>query len=160
IVLIVSLATLLGWSLFYPTQGILEGFIASVAVLVIACPCALGLATPLAIMVGTGKGALSGILVREASALETLEQADTVIVDKTGTLTVGRPGVVAIETIEGIDGNEILRLAAALESASEHPLAAALVEEAKKRGLAFPNSANFEALSGRGVRGVVDNQRI
>jgi Cu+-exporting ATPase len=159
-VLIVSLATLLGWSLWNPAQGLLQGFIAAVAVVVIACPCALGLATPLAIMVGTGKGALSGILVREASALETLEKADTVIVDKTGTLTVGKPGVVAIETIEGIDANEILRFGAALEAASEHPLAAALMEEAKKRDISLPNAAGFEAFSGQGVRGVVDSRRV
>jgi Cu+-exporting ATPase len=159
-VLLVSLAAFVGWSLWHPGQGIFQGFIAAVAVLVIACPCALGLATPLAIMVGTGKGALSGILVREASALEILEKADTVIVDKTGTLTVGKPGVVAIETIEGIDANEILRVAAALEAASEHPVAAALVEEAKKRGVSLPAAASFESFSGQGVRGMVENHRM
>jgi Cu+-exporting ATPase len=159
-VLLVSLTTFVGWTFWDPPQGMLHGFIAAVAVLVIACPCALGLATPLAIMVGTGKGALSGILVREASALEMLEKADTVIVDKTGTLTVGRPGVVASETIEGIDANEMLRFAAALEVASEHPLAAALVLEAKKRGLDLPGISDFESLSGRGVRGMVENRRV
>jgi Cu+-exporting ATPase len=159
-VLLVSLATFVGWSLRNQPQAMLQGFIAAVAVLVIACPCALGLATPVAIMVGTGKGALSGILVREASAFEILEKADTVIVDKTGTLTVGKPGVVAIEPIEGIDANEMLQLAATLEAASEHPLARALAEEAKKRGLSLPGAAAFEAFSGQGVRGVVDNRRV
>jgi Cu+-exporting ATPase len=159
-VMAVSLVTFVGWSLWNPPQGMLQGFVAAVAVLVIACPCALGLATPLAIMVGTGKGALSGILVREASALEVLEKADTVIVDKTGTLTMGKPGVVAIETIEGMDANEMLRLAAALEKASEHPLARALLDEAKNRGLILPDASGFEASSGQGVRGVVENRRV
>jgi Cu+-exporting ATPase len=159
-VLLMSLATVVGWSLWNPPQGMLPGFIAAVAVLVIACPCALGLATPLAIMVGTGKGALSGMLVQEAGALEMLEKAGTVIVDKTGTLTLGKPGVVAVETTDGVDIDDIIRLAAALEAASEHPLAKALVEEAKKRALSLPAISGFEALSGQGVRGMVENRRI
>ena len=123
----------------------------AVAVLIIACPCALGLATPMAIMVGTGRGATAGILVKNAEALETLEKVDTVVVDKTGTLTEGRPKVVAVVTAPGFDEPAVLRIAATLERASEHPLAAAILARAKERGIGPGESGEFQSRTGKGV---------
>jgi Cu+-exporting ATPase len=123
----------------------------AVAVLIIACPCALGLATPMAIMVGTGRGALAGVLVKNAEALETLEKVDTIVVDKTGTLTEGRPQVVAVIAAPGFDEAAILRIAATLERASEHPLASAILARAKERGIGPGESSEFQSRTGKGV---------
>ena len=132
----------------------------AVAVLIIACPCALGLATPMAIVAGTGRGAREGVLVRSAEALELLAQVDTVVVDKTGTLTEGKPKLTEMRMLGGFDENEVLRAAATLEAASEHPLAAAVVAAAKERGLPFTAADNFESAAGLGVRGVVDGRVV
>ena len=130
----------------------------AVAVLIIACPCALGLATPMAIMVGTGRGALSGILIKNAEALELLEKVDTLVVDKTGTLTEGKPRVTSLITVPSGNDSEMLRIAATLERASEHPLAAAILAGAKERGVALGNVSEFRSLTGKGVTGSVDGQ--
>jgi Cu+-exporting ATPase len=131
-----------------------------VAVVIIACPCALGLATPMSIMVGTGRGAHAGILFKNAEALETLSKVDTVVVDKTGTLTEGKPRVVGVVALPGKDERELLSFAAALENASEHPLAAAVVKEAKARSLPLPPVANFTSKTGRGVVGTIEGHEV
>ena len=128
--------------------------------LIIACPCALGLATPLSIMVGVGRGAQAGVLIRDAEALERFEAIDTVVVDKTGTLTEGRPALTAIRPVDGWDETALLRLAAAVERASEHPLARAVVEAGRARGLLLPEAADFDSPVGRGVIGVVERRRV
>jgi Cu+-exporting ATPase len=134
--------------------------VAAVSVLIIACPCALGLATPMSIMVGVGRGARAGVLVRNAEALERMERVDTLVVDKTGTLTEGKPAVTAIVTTDGFNDDEVLRLAASLERASEHPLAAAIVRRAEERGLALAQVTEFESLTGHGIRGKVEGRTI
>lgn len=159
-VLLVALLALAGWSLWgnWP-QAILN----AVAVLIIACPCALGLATPMAIMVGTGRGAETGVLFRDAEALESLHRIDTLVLDKTGTLTEGRPKLVTIQTAPGVAEQELLSLAASLEIGSEHPLAAAIVQGAKDRDAIGANSARaeaFESVTGKGVRGTINGTRI
>jgi P-type Cu+ transporter len=144
------------WAARGPEPRLAHALVSAVAVLIIACPCALGLATPMAIMVGTGRGASEGVLVKNAEALERLEGVDTLVIDKTGTLTEGRPTVVDVLLAEGFAGgtaDEVLRLAAALEAGSEHPLAAAIVGAAKQRGLSWPADATFESITGLGVRG-------
>src|SRR5262249_43486910 len=129
--------------------------------LIIACPCALGLATPMAIMVGTGRGATAGVLVKHAEALERLESVDTLVVDKTGTLTEGKPRGVAVESLDAAPEERALRIAAALERSSEHPLAAAVLAAAVERGVsAFPHVVDFESVAGFGVRGRLDGQAI
>jgi P-type Cu+ transporter len=148
----VAVAAFAGWGLWGPEPRLAHALVSAVAVLIIACPCALGLATPMAIMVGTGRGASEGVLVKHAEALERLEKVDTIVMDKTGTLTEGRPEVVAIETF-GPAEDDLLRLAAALEQASEHPLASAIVRAAKARGLTLPSDATFESTTGQGVHG-------
>ena len=150
------------WSVWGPEPRLALALVSSVAVLVIACPCALGLATPMSIMVGTGRGAGAGVLIRNAEALETLERVDTLIVDKTGTLTEGRPEVAAVVPADpGTAGeNELLRMAAALERGSEHPLADAIVRAADARDLTVPPAADFRAEIGRGVRGTIDGQDV
>ena len=148
-----------GWLAWGPEPRLAHAIVAGVAVLIIACPCALGIATPMSILVGTGRGAHAGVLVRSAEALERLARVDTLILDKTGTLTEGRPAVVAVEPIEG-SADELLRLCAALERASEHPLADAVVRAAKARGLELPAHASFEALPGRGIAGAVADRRV
>jgi Cu+-exporting ATPase len=130
----------------------------AIAVLIIACPCALGLATPMSIMVGTGRGATAGILVRNASALETLGKIDVLVVDKTGTLTQGKPQVVAVEGIAGWQSDELLRLAAAIEAGSEHPLAEAVVRHAKEKGLQFGKARDFESHAGAGVKAKIGDR--
>ncbi|MHB8381621.1 MAG: heavy metal translocating P-type ATPase [Candidatus Binataceae bacterium] len=140
--------------------GLGHAVVNAVAVLIIACPCALGLATPMAIMVGTGRGASEGVLVRNAEALEILEKVDTLLIDKTGTLTEGRPHLARVIALDDADENEILRLAASLERASEHPLAAAIVAGAAERGLALDEAAAFRAIVGKGVTGVVSGRNI
>ena len=148
------------WSLWGPEPRLTYGLIAAVSVLIIACPCALGLATPRSIMVGVGRGAQSGVLIKSAEALERLEKVDTLVVDKTGTLTEGKPTVVAIEPAIGFDGDELLRLAASLERTSEHPLAAAIVQAALGRGLKLSPVAAFASPAGKGVTGTIDNRNL
>lgn len=156
-VLLVSIATLVGWSL---AEQPMAGVVNAVAVLVIACPCALGLATPMAVVVGMGRAATLGVLFRDARALEGLSKVDTLVIDKTGTLTEGKPSVTAIEPMAGFRGEEILRVAAAVEQGSEHPLAGAVVRAAEVRGLTIPDASNIQAMSGEGVTGEVEGQPI
>jgi Cu+-exporting ATPase len=132
----------------------------AIAVLIIACPCALGLATPMSIMVGTGRGAQAGILLRDAEALQVLEKVDTLVIDKTGTLTEGKPRVTEIHAAEGFDENELLRLAGGLEKSSEHPLAAAILAEAKERGIELPDAEVFRAIPGKGIIGSIGARQI
>ena len=148
------------WSLWGPEPRYAFGLVAAVAVLIIACPCALGLATPMSIMVGVGRGAQAGVLIRDAEALERMEKVDTIIVDKTGTLTEGKPSVTAIAVVEGQDESEVLRLAAAVEKASEHPLAAAIVKAAESRKLEIAKVMGFDSPSGKGAIGMVERKRI
>jgi Cu+-exporting ATPase len=148
------------WSIWGPEPRFSFGLIAAVAVLIIACPCALGLATPMSIMVGIGRGAQAGVLIKDAEALERLERIDTLVVDKTGTLTEGRPKVVAIEPIGGTAKDDLLRFAAALERSSEHPLAAAIVRAAEDAGLTIPTVVTFDAVTGKGVTGKVDGRNM
>ena len=148
------------WSYFGPEPRMALGLVAAVSVLIIACPCALGLATPMSIMVGVGRGAQAGVLIKNAEALERLEKVDTLVVDKTGTLTEGRPKVVAIVTATGFDEREILQLAASVELASEHPLAAAIVRSAKERNLDLGKVSEFDSPTGKGATGKVDGKSI
>ena len=159
-VLLVALLSFIGWSIFGPEPRMAHGFVSAVAVLIIACPCALGLATPMSIMVGTGRGAMAGVLIKNAEALEILEKVDTLVVDKTGTLTEGKPRVVTLETAGGQDESELARLAAGLELGSEHPLAAAIAKFADERGLKTTQAKAFESLTGRGVQGTVDGKPV
>jgi P-type Cu+ transporter len=157
-VVAIAVAAFIAWSAWGPEPRLAHGLVSAVAVLIIACPCALGLATPMAIMVGTGRGASEGVLVKNAEALERLERVDTLVVDKTGTLTEGRPQVVAVETDVGsgaarITEDDLLRFAAALEQGSEHPLASAILGAAKARRLTWPADATFESTTGQGVHG-------
>ena len=152
--------TLLAWGLFAPDRGWLYGLINAVSVLVIACPCALGLATPVSLVTGIGRGAAAGVLVKQAAALERLAGADTLLIDKTGTLTEGRPRVVAIEPAAGFTADELLGLAAAAESSSEHPLARAIVAAAAARGVAYLAPADFAAEPGAGVRARVGGRAV
>ena len=159
-VIAVALLTFAAWLLVGPEPRLSHALINAVAVLIIACPCALGLATPMSIMVGTGRGATVGVLVKNAEALEVTERIDTLVVDKTGTLTLGRPKLVEVVTTGGFAGDEALRLAAALEKGSEHPLAAAIVAGATEQGLAIPANAGFASHTGRGVTGTVDGHAV
>jgi Cu+-exporting ATPase len=159
-VILVALAAFIAWSLLGPEPRFSFGLIAAVAVLIIACPCALGLATPMSIMVGVGRGAQAGVLIKDAEALERLEKIDTLIVDKTGTLTEGRPKVVAVEPVGNTNRGDLLRFAAALERSSEHPLAAAIVRGAQDEQLAVPAVGTFEAVTGKGVVGVVEGRKV
>lgn len=152
--------TFIVWGIFGPDPRMAHALINAVAVLIIACPCALGLATPMSIMVATGKGATLGVLFKNAEAIEVMRQVDTVVVDKTGTLTEGKPKLVAVEPIEGRDEQTVLQLAASLERGSEHPLAAAIVEGAKKRGLTVTDAQDFESRTGKGVSGTVDATEV
>ena len=148
------------WATLGPEPRFTYGLVAAVSVLIIACPCALGLATPMSIMVGVGRGAQAGVLIRNAEALERFEKVDTLVVDKTGTLTMGRPGVAAIEVVGGFSEADLLRLAAGVERASEHPLAGAVVEAAEARNLMIVDASEFDSPVGKGVTGVVDGRRI
>ena len=156
----VALVTFGIWSIWGPAPALSHALINAVAVLIIACPCALGLATPMSIMVGTGRGAGAGVLVRNAQALETMEKIDTLVVDKTGTLTLGKPRLVAVETTAQFSEAEVLGMAAALEKDSEHPLATAIVDGASERGLAIPPSSDFASVTGKGVTGSVGPHRV
>jgi Cu+-exporting ATPase len=159
-VLVVALLTFLAWSAWGPEPRLAHGLVGAIAVLIIACPCALGLATPMAIMVGTGRGAEAGVLFKNAEALETLQKAGTLVIDKTGTLTEGKPRVVAVEPVTGQSAAEVLRLAASLERNSEHPLAQALVKEAATRGLALMDVRDFQSFTGKGVAGRVEDRSL
>ena len=159
-VVLVSLASFVVWSLFGPAPPLSHAIVNAIAVLIIACPCALGLATPMSIMVGTGRGASAGVLIKNAEALELMEKIDTLVVDKTGTLTLGKPRLVSVEPAAGFDEADVLRLAAALERGSEHPLAAAIVEGAEDRGLDPPASKDFQSQTGKGVSGTVDSRKV
>jgi Cu+-exporting ATPase len=155
-VILVAVLTFVAWAVFGPQPRMAHALLNAVAVLIIACPCALGLATPMAIMVGTGRGALAGILVKDAEALEILENVDTVVVDKTGTLTEGLPRVVTVVAAQGSSEQHVLRIAATLERASEHPLAAAILAGAKERCIALAEIREFQSRTGKGVTGDVD----
>ena len=162
-VIAIAVVTFIVWVSFGPEPRFAHAIVNAVAVLIIACPCALGLATPMAIMVGTGRGAHAGVLIKNAEALETLEKVDTIVFDKTGTLTEGKPKVVAISTAgnpPGISENELLRLAASLERASEHPLAAAIVVKANELNLSLSQPGNFQSTPGQGVRGTVEGKNV
>ena len=159
-VVLIAIGTFIVWNFVGPEPRAAHALVNAVAVLIIACPCALGLATPMSIMVGTGRGATSGVLVKNAEALELTEKIDTLVVDKTGTLTVGKPKLVKVQPADGFDEHEVLRLSAALERGSEHPLAAAIVEGASERGIAVPESSDFASVTGKGVTGQVDGRRV
>jgi Cu+-exporting ATPase len=159
-VLAVAAVTFAAWGLWGPPPALAHGLVNAVAVLIIACPCALGLATPLAIMVGTGKGAENGVLVKNAEVLEVFEKADTLVVDKTGTLTEGKPRLVRVEPANGFTEHELLRLAAGLERGSEHPLAAAVVQGAEARGLSLTPAQEFQSVTGKGVTGKVEGRVV
>jgi Cu+-exporting ATPase len=158
-VVLVAAITFLAWAVLGPAPKMSHALLNAVAVLIIACPCALGLATPMAIMVGTGRGARAGILVKNAEALQALEKVDTLVVDKTGTLTEGRPRVTSIAAAAGFDEQTILRVAASIERASEHPLAAAILAAARERRVELADVAEFRSLTGKGVTGAVDGRR-
>tara|TARA_R110001606_G_scaffold30757_4_gene94843 strand:+ start:67 stop:2328 length:2262 start_codon:yes stop_codon:yes gene_type:complete len=155
-----AVLTFIVWAVFGPDPALAFALVNAVAVLIIACPCALGLATPMSIMVGTGKGAQNGILIRNAEALETLEKVGTVVVDKTGTLTEGKPKLVTVAPAEGWDEAGLLALVAAVEGASEHPLAAAIVQGTKDRGIAIPQASDFESVTGEGAQGDVGGKSV
>jgi Cu+-exporting ATPase len=154
-VVVVAVATFAVWAIWGPAPAFAYAVINSVAVLIIACPCALGLATPMSVMVAAGRGATAGVLFKDAAAIEVLRDVDTLVVDKTGTLTLGKPRLVSVEPAPGLDARELLRLAAALERASEHPLAAAIVRGAAERGIEPPASEEFASVTGKGVTGRV-----
>jgi len=160
LVLVIALLAFAAWASFGPEPRFAFGLVAAVSVLIIACPCALGLATPMSIMVGIGRGAGMGVLIRDAEALERMERVDTLVIDKTGTLTEGRPSVVAVIPAAGIAEADLLRLAAGLERASEHPLAKAVVAAAIGRALDVPSVDGFSSLAGRGVRGRVEGKQL
>jgi len=159
-VVAISVITFIAWFLLGPQPRLAHGLVNAVAVLIIACPCALGLATPMAIMVGTGRGAHAGVLIKNAEALETLEKVDTLVIDKTGTLTEGKPKLVGRSTSTPDNGSELLRLAASLEKASEHPLAAAIVSAAQENALQLSDPTEFTYSPGKGVQGVVDGKKV
>ncbi|HXW27583.1 MAG TPA: copper-translocating P-type ATPase, partial [Xanthobacteraceae bacterium] len=159
-VIAVAIIAFAAWATFGPEPRFAYGLVAVVAVLIIACPCALGLATPMSIMVGVGRGAQAGVLIKNAEALERLEQVDTLVVDKTGTLTQGKPAVVAVVATPGHDEADVLRLAAGVERASEHPLGRAIVEAAVARNLALADATDFDAPAGRGIVGTVEGRKV
>ena len=152
-VILVAVLAFAGWAVWGPSPAMASGLVAAVSVLIIACPCALGLATPISIMVGTGRGARAGVLVKDAATLEHFEKVDTLVVDKTGTLTEGRPSVSEIVPAQGIERTDILKLAASLERGSEHPLAAAILRAASDKGLAADVAENLEYPTGKGIIG-------
>ena len=149
-VILVAVLAFIAWAVFGPEPRLAFGLVAAVTVLIIACPCALGLATPMSIMVGVGRGAQAGVLIKNAEALERMEKVDTLVVDKTGTLTEGKPKVVAVVPAPGFDEKDVLRLAAGVERASEHPLARAIVDAAGERGIAVPEASGFEVADRQG----------
>jgi Cu+-exporting ATPase len=159
-VVLIAVVTMIVWGFWGPEPRLAHAIVNAVAVLIIACPCALGLATPMSIMVGTGKGATMGVLIKNAEALETMEKVDVLVVDKTGTLTEGKPKLVSVRSIAGFDDDEVLQLAASLEHASEHPLAEAIVQGALENGITLKTTLDFESVTGKGVTGRVDGHRV
>lgn len=159
-VIAIAIATFAVWFVAGPDPALTLGLVAAVAVLIIACPCALGLATPLSVMVGTGKGAHAGILIRDAASLETAHRLDTIVLDKTGTITRGQPALTDVAPAAGWDEDDLLRLVAAAERSSEHPLGQAIVAGARDRGLTLPDAVGFESVTGKGVRASVDGQMV
>ena len=159
-VVLIAMSTMIVWGIWGPEPRLAHAIVNAVAVLIIACPCALGLATPMSIMVGTGKGATMGVLIKNAEVLETLEKVDVLVVDKTGTLTEGKPELVSIRTINGFDEDEVLALGASLELASEHPLAEAIVHGAKLRNIRLFATKNFASITGKGVSGTVNGRNV
>ena len=159
-VIAIAVITFIAWATLGPEPRLAHAIVNAVAVLIIACPCALGLATPMAIMVGTGRGAHAGVLIKNAEALETLEKVDTLVVDKTGTLTEGKPRVISIVPANGVSESELLRILASLEQGSEHPLAAAVLSEAKLRGVAISKVSDFQSHAGRGITGKIDSKLV
>jgi Cu+-exporting ATPase len=156
----VALTTLAVWGIWGPEPRLAHAIVNAVAVLIIACPCALGLATPMSIMVGTGRGALAGVLIKNAEALETMEKVNTLVVDKTGTLTEGKPKLTSVVPLTGFDENEVLRLGASLERASEHPLAAAIVKGAQDKDIILKPASDFRSITGKGVTGTVEGRVV
>ena len=148
------------WALFGPPPALANALVAAVSVLIIACPCALGLATPMSIMVGVGRGATEGVLIKDAEALELMEKIDTLVIDKTGTLTEGRPRLVTVEALDGMKEDDLLRFAASVEKVSEHPLAAAIVQGAAERKVALAQVQSFQSITGKGVQGTVDGHAV
>jgi Cu+-exporting ATPase len=159
-VILVALVAFAAWAIYGPEPRFAYGLVAAVTVLIIACPCALGLATPMSIMVGVGRGALAGVLIKNAEALERMERIDTLVVDKTGTLTEGKPRVVAVVPVAGMNEAELLRLAASVEKASEHPLARAIMAAAAERKIVLADVTDFDAPTGKGAIGTVDQRKI
>jgi len=160
IVVLVAVLTMITWGFVGPEPRLAYAIINAVAVLIIACPCALGLATPMSIMVGTGKGAMLGVLIKNAEALEVMEQVDTLVVDKTGTLTEGKPRLVSVVASDNFDEATVLRLGASLERASEHPLAEAIVRGAEEKGISLANTDHFESITGQGVTGSIEGRAV
>lgn len=159
-VVVIAIITFIVWNIWGPDPKLAHAVINAVAVLIIACPCALGLATPMSIMVGTGKGAMMGVLFKNAEALEIMRKVDTLVVDKTGTLTEGKPRLVSVVASQGYDESTVLRLGASLERNSEHPLAEAIVDGAKERNVVFAEVRDFKSITGKGVNGEVDGHRV
>jgi len=160
LVVLASVITFIAWAVFGPEPAMAYAVINAVAVLIIACPCALGLATPMSIMVASGKGAQAGVLFRNAEAIEALRHVDTVVIDKTGTLTEGRPRVVSVTAVDGFSEADVLRLAAALEKSSEHPLADAVVSAARQDGADVPAAEQFQSHTGKGITGRVEGRQV
>ncbi len=159
-VVLVAIISFSIWGLWGPEPRLAHAVVSAVAVLIIACPCALGLATPISIMVGTGRGATAGVLIKNAEALELMEKVDTLVVDKTGTLTEGKPKLVNVFAVEGFEQDQILRLAASLERSSEHPLAEAIVRGAEDKNISLVNANDFQSITGKGVTGTVDSAQV
>ncbi len=159
-VVLIAIVTEIVWYLIGPEPALTFALVNSLAVLIIACPCALGLATPMSIMVGTGKGASNGVLIKNAESLETLEKITTLIVDKTGTLTVGKPKLALVKTLDGFSEDDVLTLAASIEKSSEHPLAEAIVEGSKEKGLQVSEVKNFESVTGMGLKGTIQGRKV
>jgi len=160
LVILAAILAFIAWSIWGPSPAFAYALIAAVSVLIIACPCALGLATPMSIMVATGKGAMAGVLVKNAESLENFAKVDTLIVDKTGTLTVGKPVLTDVYTVDGMDEDQFLKLTASLERGSEHPLAEAIVRGVEQRGIILSNAKNFEAVTGKGAKGIVGGKAV
>jgi len=159
-VLLVAIVAFIAWSIWGPAPALAYAFIAAVSVLIIACPCALGLATPMSIMVATGRGAQAGVLIKNAEMLERFADVDTLIVDKTGTLTVGKPKLTDVIAVNGFEETELLGLAASLERGSEHPLAEAIVAGAMDKGIEVAKASEFNAVTGKGVQGRIDGRDV
>ena len=160
LVIAVAIAAFIAWAIWGPEPRLTYGLLAAISVMIIACPCALGLATPMSIMVGVGRGAQAGVLIKDAEALERLEKVDTLVVDKTGTLTVGKPTVVAVKPAPGVSEETLLKLTASLERGSEHPLAAAILRAAADRNLVLAKVDGFESVSGKGVSGSIEGRKV